>query len=134
MFVQDLSKGNLANFLQQDMHLVKHALTNILDDIAAELNLKLFKRGTRTRVIRFDTERLERADFSKFVAGLTQGVKGGLFTAKEAREMFGGLEFIEGSDQLLVQMQDVPVEQAGDGEDAPPDDEDGDDADDETES
>ncbi len=73
---------------------------------------RLFKLdGYPDEYLEFDTDALLRSSFKEMIDALTQGIKG-LMTSNEARKRVG-LPSIKGGDQLFVQMQDIPIEQAG---------------------
>ncbi len=73
---------------------------------------KLFKLGGfPNEYLEFDSDALLRSSFKEMIDALTQGIKG-LMTSNEARKRVG-LPRIKGGDQLFVQMQDIPIEQAG---------------------
>jgi HK97 family phage portal protein len=72
---------------------------------------KLFKLdGYPNEYLEFDTDALMRSSFKEMIDALTTGTKG-VFTSNEARKRIG-LPSKPGGDQLFVQMQDIPIDQA----------------------
>jgi HK97 family phage portal protein len=85
VFLQDLSRATFSNAEQQDLHLVKHVITNWCAQIEEEINLKLFGRGKTDRYFEFDVDGLLRGDFGKRMEGWQKAISSGVATPNEAR-------------------------------------------------
>lgn len=82
-----------------------------LNHIEEALGLLFRLKGQPDEYLEFDTGALLRSSFKEMIEGLINGLKG-LMTSNEARKVIG-LPRVEGGDQLFVQMQDIPIAQAG---------------------
>ncbi len=107
-FLQDLSRATFSNSEQQDLHLVKHTLKRWVEQVEAELNLKLFGRGA-TRFVEFNLDGLLRGDYKTRMKGNSLAIQTGQVTPNEAREM-DNREPLPGGDALLIQGATVPLE------------------------
>jgi len=107
-FLQDLSRATFSNSEQQDLHLVKHTLKRWVEQIEAELNLKLFGRGS-TRFVEFNVDGLLRGDYKTRMEGNSTAIQTGQLTPNEARAM-DNREPLEGGNQLLIQGATVPLD------------------------
>lgn len=74
-------------------------------------------KGQPEEYLEFDTDALLRSSFKEMIEGLSNGLKG-VMTSNEARAKIG-LPRVAGGDQLFVQMQDIPIAQAGKAKPAP---------------
>lgn len=110
-FVQDLSRATFSNVEQQDLHLVKHTLRRWLEQIEAELNLKLFGRNP-TRIAEFNLDGLMRGDFRSRIEAFAQAVQTGQMTPDECRALENRPP-IAGGDRSFIQGANVPLEMAG---------------------
>jgi len=111
VFLQDLSEGIRSDVEQQDLHLVKHTLKRWLEQLEAEMNLKLFGRGAN-KFVEFNVDGLLRGDFKTRMEGNARAIQTGQLTPNEARAM-DNRGPLDGGDVLLVQGATVPLDQAG---------------------
>lgn len=107
-FLQDLSRATFSNSEQQDLHLVKHTLKRWLEQIEAEMNLKLFGRGS-PRIAEFNLDGLLRGDYQTRMAGNSLAIQTGQITPNEARAQ-DNREPMAGGDKLYIQSATVPLE------------------------
>lgn len=107
-FLQDLSRATFSNSEQQDLHLVKHTLKRWVEQLEAELNLKLFGRGS-TRFVEFNMDGLLRGDYMTRMTGNSTAIQTGQLTPNEARAM-DNREPLGGGDNLLIQGATVPLD------------------------
>jgi len=107
-FLQDLSRATFSNSEQQDLHLVKHTLKRWVEQVEAELNLKLFGRGSK-RFVEFNLDGLLRGDYMTRMTGNSTAIQTGQLTPNEARAM-DNREPLEGGDKLLIQGATVPLD------------------------
>lgn len=112
VFMQDLEHGTFSNTEQQDLHLVKHTLTQWCVKSEQQMNLKLFGPKTAKRYVKHNVDALQRGDFKTRMEGWARGVQAGVIMPSEAREK-EDLPFVAGSDKLMVQGATVPLDQAG---------------------
>ena len=111
IFLQDLSKGTMANTEQQDIQVAKHSISHWVTRIESELNLKLF--GTEPKAqVDFQLDGLMRGDSKTLSEALTKQVTSGLITPNEGRKKLG-LKRMDGGDELYAQMQNVPIQELG---------------------
>lgn len=87
IFLQDLSHGTFANTEQQDLHLVKHLITQWAKAFEEEINLKIFGRKNSGRFAEHNLDALMRGDFKSRIEALARGVQTSLFTPDEARAL-----------------------------------------------
>ena len=106
-FLQDLSRATFSNSEQQDLHLVKHTLKRWVEQTEAELNLKLFGRGS-SRFVEFNMDGLLRGDYKTRMEGNSLAIQTGQLTPNEARAM-DNREGLEGGDKLFIQGATVPL-------------------------
>lgn len=106
-FLQDLSRATFSNSEQQDLHLVKHTIKRWVEQIEAELNLKLFGRGA-SRIAEFNLDGLLRGDYATRMAGNAQAINTGQLTPNEARAQ-DNREALDGGDVLYIQGATVPL-------------------------
>lgn len=85
VFLQDLSRGTFSNVEQQDLHLVKHTISQWAKALEEEINLKLFGRRNRGRFAEHNLDGLMRGDFMSRMVGLTKAVAGGILEPNRAR-------------------------------------------------
>lgn len=107
-FLQDLSRATFSNSEQQDLHLVKHTLKRWVEQFEAELNLKIFGRGSK-RYAEFNLDGLLRGDYKTRMEGNSTAIQTGQLTPNEARAM-DNREPLEGGDRLLIQGATVPLD------------------------
>lgn len=107
-FLQELSEGIRADVEQQDIHLAKHTVKRWVEQIEAELNLKLFGRGSN-RIVEFSLDGLLRGDYKTRMEGNARAIMTGQMTPNEARAM-DNREPMNGGDVLFIQGATVPLE------------------------
>lgn len=107
-FLQDLSRATFSNSEQQDLHLVKHTLKRWVEQLEAELNLKLFGRGS-SRFVEFNMDGLLRGDYKTRMEGNSTAIQTGQLTPNEARAM-DNREPLNGGDVLYIQGATVPLD------------------------
>ena len=107
-FLQDLSHGTFSNTEQQDLHFVKHTVKRWAEQFEAEVNLKLFGRGRRTRFVELNMDGLLRGDFKTRMDGNSSAIQTGQMTPNEARKMENRPALPNGDD-LLIQGATVPL-------------------------
>lgn len=107
VFLQDLSEGIRSDVEQQDLHLVKHTVKRWLEQVEAEMNLKLFGRGSN-RFVEFNIDGLLRGDYRARMEGNARAIQTGQLTPNEARAL-ENREPKEGGDDLLIQGATVPL-------------------------
>lgn len=107
MFLQDLTHGTFSNTEQQDLHFVKHSLTQWLRAWEQEINLKLFPDGSR--YVEFNVDGLLRGDFKTRMDGMAQAINTAQMTPNEARKKENRPP-LEGGDRLYIQGAMVPLE------------------------
>lgn len=100
-FLQDLSRATFSNSEQQDLHLVKHTIKRWIEQFEAELNLKLFGRGSK-RIAEFNLDGLMRGDYKTRMEGNSVAIQTGQMTPNEAREL-DNREPLAGGDELMIQ-------------------------------
>ena len=107
-FLQDLSRATFSNSEQQDLHLVKHTIKRWLEQFEAELNLKLFGRGS-PRIAEFNLDGLLRGDYKTRMEGNSTAIQTGQLTPNEARALDNRAP-LGGGDALLIQGATVPLD------------------------
>ena len=117
-FLQDLSRATFSNSEQQDLHLVKHTIKRWVEQVEAELNLKLFGRGA-SRFAEFNLDGLLRGDYKTRMEGNSTAIQTGQLTPNEARSM-DNREPLEGGDKLFIQGATVPLDGHTGQQEAPP--------------
>lgn len=117
-FLQDLSRATFSNSEQQDLHLVKHTLKRWIEQLEAEMNLKLFGRGSN-RIAEFNLDGLLRGDYKTRMEGNSTGIQTGQLTPNEARAL-DNREPMPGGDVLFIQGATVPLDGHTGQEPAPP--------------
>lgn len=114
VFLQDLSTATFSNAEQQDLHLVKHLISQWATALEQEMNLKLFGQMNTRRYVRHDIDSLQRGDFVARMNGLARAVQSGLRTPNEGRRMDGMPDHAEpAADKLFMQGATVPLDLAG---------------------
>lgn len=110
VFLQDLSNGTYTNSEQQDLHYVKHTLTQWLELWEQELNAKLFA-GTRaaTRFAEFKVDALLRGDFASRMEGYSKAIQNGVMTPDEARDLENRPAKGGAANELFVNSTIVPI-------------------------
>lgn len=109
-FLQDLSHGTFSNTEQQDLHFVKHTLTQWLEMWEQELNAKLVAGTSRT--VEFNSDGLLRGDFKSRMDGYGVAVQNAIRTPNEIRQK-ENLPPEAGGDRLFIQSGTVPIMDMG---------------------
>jgi len=107
IFLQDLTHGTYSNTEQQDLHFVKHTVKRWVEQTEAELNLKLFGRGSPF-FVEFDLDGLMRGDLKTRMEAHSTAIQNGIKTPNEVRAI-ENLPPMEGGDQLFIQGATVPL-------------------------
>lgn len=112
IFLHELTRGTFSNAEQQDLHFVKHVVTQWANAFEGEADLKLFGRKNLTRkrreYISHNVDGLLRGDFATRMAGLAQSVQNAIRTPNEARAL-ENLPALPDGDTLLIQGATVPL-------------------------
>jgi len=117
IFLQSLVGATYSNSEQQDLHLVKHTIKRWLEQLEAELNLKLFGRGSN-RIAEFNLDGLLRGDYKTRMEGNSTAIQTGQLTPNEARKL-DNREPLPGGDALYIQGATVPLDGHTGAQDAP---------------
>jgi HK97 family phage portal protein len=112
VFLQDLTHGTFSNTEQQDLHFVKHTLTQWVELWEQQLNAKLYGPRSTGRYVEFELDGLLRGDFRTRMEGWARGVQTGLVMPNEARRAENRPD-APGGDRLYIQGATVPLEMAG---------------------
>ena len=108
VFIGDLTHGTFSNTEQQDLHLVKHLLSQWAKALEDEMNLKLFGAANNRRYVQHSLDAMMRGDFKSRIEGLARGVQTALLTPNEAR-MLDDRAAMPNGDQLYIQGATVPL-------------------------
>lgn len=119
VFLQDLTNGTYSNTEQQDLHLVKHTLTQWCQALEEEMNLKLFGQRNGRRYVEHNMDGLLRGDFKTRMEGLAKAVQSGILTPDEARELENRPSMGGRAGELFMQGATVPIDNALEGDNAP---------------
>ncbi|WP_088346293.1 MULTISPECIES: phage portal protein [Rhodomicrobium] len=111
VFLQDLTKGTLANTEQQDLHFVKHTLSQWIKAWEQELNLKLFGPRRRDRFVEFNVDGLLRGDFKTRMEGYAKAIQNAINTPDEIRAMENWAAHGGDAGKLHIQGATVPLGQ-----------------------
>jgi HK97 family phage portal protein len=134
VFLQDLTKATLSNSEQQDLHFVKHTLTQWIKCWEQQLNLKLFGPRSRSPFVEFNVDGLLRGDFKTRMDGYATAIQNAINTPDEVRELEGWRAQGGDAGKLHIQGATVPLgeqlQRGGDQQPAPPEPEEGEDDDD----
>lgn len=101
VFLQDLTHGTYSNTEQQDLHFVKHSLSQWITAIEQQCNLKLFSPRSN-RFVEFNVDGLLRGDFATRMDGYAQGIQNSIYTPNEVRRR-ENLPPNDAGDSLMVQ-------------------------------
>jgi len=103
-FLQDLSKGTFANVEQQDLHLVKHLISQWAEAFEGEVNLKLFGRDAGGLYVEHNLDGLMRGDFKSRIEGIARAIQTAQITPNEGRALENRPKHKNpDADELLVQ-------------------------------
>lgn len=111
VFLQDLTHGTFSNSEQQDLHLVKHLISQWAQAFEEELNLKLFGQRNGGRYVEHNIDGLLRGDFATRMNGLGQAVQNSILTPDEARALENRPAKGGNADKLFMQGATVPIDQ-----------------------
>lgn len=106
VFLQDLTNGTYSNSEQQDLHLVKHLVSQWAKAFEEEINLKVFRNSSRYAEHNLDA--LMRGDFKSRIDALSRGVQTSLYTPDEARALEGRPK-VKNGDVAYMQGATVPL-------------------------
>lgn len=109
VFLQDLTHGTFSNTEQQDLHFVKHTLSQWLKAWEQELNLKLFNARNRTKFCEFNLDALMRGDFKTRMEGYAKAVQNAINTPDEIRGMENWPAKGGEAEKLHIQGATVPL-------------------------
>jgi HK97 family phage portal protein len=107
VFLQDLSRGTFSNTEQQDLHFVKHTIKRWVEQVEAEMNLKLFGRNAR-QYVEFNVDGLLRGDFKTRMEAHATSIQNGIRTPNEVRDL-ENMEPMPAGDDLMIQGATVPI-------------------------
>ena len=108
LFLQELSKMSYSNAEQQDLHVVKHTLTQHIKNFEQEMNLKLFSLKNKKNFIEFNLDGILRGDFSSRMEGYAKAVQNAINTPQEIRRMENWPDRAD-ADVLFIQGATVPL-------------------------
>ena len=107
VFLQDLTHGTFSNTEQQDLHFVKHTVKRWVEQAEAEINLKLFGRGSDLYA-EFNVDGLLRGDFKTRMEAHATSIQNGIRTPNEVRDIENLPPRSEGGN-LMIQGATVPM-------------------------
>ena len=107
VFLQDLTHGTFSNTEQQDLHFVKHTVKRWVEQTEAEINLKIFGRGSN-RYAEFNVDGLLRGDFKTRMEAHATSIQNGIRTPNEVRDI-ENLEPLPEGNSLMIQGATVPI-------------------------
>lgn len=107
VFLQDLTHGTFSNTEQQDLHFVKHTIKRWVEQAEAEINLKLFGRGSDL-YSEFNVDGLLRGDLKTRMEAHAMSIQNGIRTPNEVRTI-ENLPAKDKADDLLIQGATVPL-------------------------
>ena len=107
VFLQDLTHGTFSNTEQQDLHFVKHTIKRWVEQAEAEINLKLFGRGSDLYA-EFNVDGLLRGDFKTRMEAHATAIQNGIRTPNEVRDIENLPPRDEGGN-LMIQGATVPM-------------------------
>lgn len=110
VFLQDLSHGTFSNTEQQDLHLVKHLISQWAQAFEEECNLKLFGQRNGGRYVEHNLDGLMRGDFVTRMNGLGNAVQNSILTPDEARALENRPAKGGNADKLFMQGATVPID------------------------
>jgi HK97 family phage portal protein len=118
VFLQDLSRGTFSNTEQQDLHLVKHTLSQWCQALEEEMNLKLFGQRNGRRFVEHNVDGLLRGDFKTRMEGLARAVQSAIMTPDEARELENRPAKGGKAGELFMQGATMPIDSVPEDQDA----------------
>jgi HK97 family phage portal protein len=87
VFLQDYTHGVKGNVEQQDLHLVKHVISQWAKAFEEEVNLKVFGPRPNGRYAEHNLDALMRGDFKSRIDALARGIQSAQLTPDEARAL-----------------------------------------------
>lgn len=121
VFLQDLTHGTFSNTEQQDLHLVKHLVSQWARALEDELNLKFFGRLNASRYIEHNLDSLQRGDFKSRIEGIAQAIQGGFMEPNRGRALMNWPAHDNpNADDLFLQGATVPLGSQPGSEPVPP--------------
>jgi HK97 family phage portal protein len=111
VFLQDLTRATFSNIEEQDLHLVKHLVSQWAGLFEAEVTLKAYGR-TGPRYAEHDLDGLMRGDLRTRAEARAAMIHSGQLTANEARAQ-DNRPPVEGGERALVQGAMIPLANAG---------------------
>lgn len=109
VFLQDLTHGTFSNTEQQDLHFVKHTLTQWIKAWEQELNLKLFTARNKSKFVEFNVDGLLRGDFKTRMDGYATAIQNAINTPDEVRSMENWPTQGGEAEKLHIQGATVPL-------------------------
>ncbi len=109
VFLQDLTNATSPNSEQQDLHFVKHTLTQWIKCWEQQLNLKLFGPRNRARFVEFNVDGLLRGDFKTRMEGYAKAIQNAIYAPDEVRAMENRPAKGGDADKLHIQGATVPL-------------------------
>ncbi|MEQ1956003.1 phage portal protein [Mesorhizobium sp. CN2-181] len=104
VFLQDLTHATLNNSEQQDLHLVKHLISQWASALEGEMNLKIFGRFNGSRNVQHNLDGLMRGDYKSRIEGNARAIQTSQMTPNEAREKENRPKHPnKAADELLIQ-------------------------------
>ncbi len=111
--IQDHTRSTFSNSEQQGLAFVKDTIAPFVEQIEAELLVKLFSDKNRSHFVKFNLDSLTRGDLAARYAAFNTATGGaGFLTANEVRAI-EDREPLEGGDKLMIQGALLPADQAG---------------------
>lgn len=109
-FLQDLENAHYANAEQQDLHLVKHLVSQWAKALEDEMNLKFFGEINTKRYVEYNLDGLMRGDLKSRTEALAKAITSSLMTPNEARTIENRPKSDNpAADQLHIQGATVPL-------------------------
>lgn len=109
----DLTRATFSNIEHQGIEFVTYTLMGLLRNIETEFERKLLTDSEKKKLqIRFNVDALLRADAKTRAELYRSGIQNAWMKPNEARA-FEELNKIDGGDQTFIQMNMVPLDQAG---------------------
>jgi len=112
VFLQDLTHGTFSNTEQQDLHLIKHVISQWVKAFESEANLKLYGRARSDVYAEASLDALLRGDLKTRAEARAAQINTGQLLINEAREQ-DNRPAVPGGDVPLVQGAMVPAAMAG---------------------
>lgn len=108
VFLHDLTHGLKSSTEDQDIHLVKHVISQWAEALEGEMNLKLFGRMNSGRYVEHNIDGLQRGNFATRMEGHSKSIQNAIRTPNEVRAL-ENLPPLPDGDKLLIQGATVPI-------------------------